>query len=184
MSNELPSGYSATTRLLARKVKPRKGEKPLIVRKSLDPNKPIFWHLPQNKAVNLHNWQHEKMCSDLYVSLETTGLLKHWFFEPNKEYLDIGLKPDRVCLYDGKIFFIEADNGTEVLSTIQEKGVKYKQLSNLHRDRRFWVVFITKGKRRLENILSVLPKDRGAMFQCILYTDLLDFREKTLVTGM
>lgn len=177
MTDKLPSGYSATTRLLARQEKNK-----LVVRKSLDPNKPVFWHLPKTKALNLHNWQHEKMCSDLYVSLETTGLLQRWEYEAHEEYLRIGLKPDRVCLFNGKIFFIEADNGTEVLSTIQEKGVKYRQLSNLHRDRRFWVIFITIGKRRLENILSVLPKDRGAMFQAILYKDLLDFTGKISVT--
>jgi Replication-relaxation len=168
-TEQLPSGYSGTTRLLARRLKSK-----LIKRKSLDPNKPIFWHLPKTKALNLHNWQHEKICGDLYVSLETTGLLQRWTYEPHPEYLELGLKPDRVCIFNEKIVFIEVDTGTEVLRVLQDKAFKYKQLASRHRDRKFYVLFVVSGKRRLENVCSILPQDRGFMFLAMLSSDLVN----------
>ncbi len=154
-TKELPQGYSGITRLLTRMV-----EDGQIRVTKIHQNAPQFFHLPETKAPTLQGFQHELAAANIYVAYDTTGKLEQWHWEPHEEYLNIGLKPDRVSSIDGKIIFWEVDRGTEVLAVIREKVERYIQLSKLHPERRFHVAFAASKGRAKSILLDVLMNYR------------------------
>lgn len=123
-------------------------------------NAPLFFHLSETKAPTLQGFQHELAAANLYVAYETTGKLEQWYTEPHEEYLSIGLKPDRASVIDGRIVFWEVDRGTEILAVIREKVERYIRLSQLHPERRFYVVFSAPKGRAKSILLDVLTDFR------------------------
>ena len=157
-----PPNLAGTIRLLK-----RMAEDGVIKCKSLSPTTPDYYHLPKTRALSLHGHKHEKLCGDLYVAFETTGQLHYWDKpEDYEEYETLGLKPDRaMILTGGEICFWEVDRGGEVYRIIQQKVEKYIQLSRLHPDKRFHVIFTTiddkqTAKSRCAGILDLLEDFR------------------------
>jgi hypothetical protein len=139
----------------------------LIKCKTISKIDPEYYCLPKVVALNLHSHLHERLCGDLYVAYETSGQLHAWEKPVDyEEYETLGLKPDRsMVLTNGTICFWEVDRGGEVYRIIREKVEKYIQLSRLHPDQRFHVVFTTiddkqTAKSRCAGILDLLEEHR------------------------
>lgn len=123
----------------------------LIKRTKVHQNAPHFFQLPKVKAYNLHNYRHEWMAGELYVSYKTSGELRFWGYDYDKEMEGLGLKPDRTSNIGGQIIFWEVDRGTEPLEVIKDKVAKYIRLSG--GKPRFNVVFV--GSRgRMNSVLK------------------------------
>jgi hypothetical protein len=147
--------------------------------KHISPTTPEYYHLPTVTAVSKHGEEHERLCGDLYVAYETTGVVSHWERpEGYDENERLGLKPDRQMVMGGKIYFWEVDRGTEDYFTpkgIKGKIEKYKQLSRLHPDKDFYIVFTTidakqSAKARCARILEMLGEERrGDQFLVTLH---------------
>ncbi|HZS47243.1 MAG TPA: hypothetical protein VFC63_19370 [Blastocatellia bacterium] len=167
-SKDLPPSYVGTTRLLNRKYqigrRKIKGEKPIIECTQIEANKPEFWHIPGQRGRNLHNWQHEKRCGDVYVSYETVGALNFWTDGHHEEYDDYGLIPDRVSRVLNRIVFWEVERETKLLPTFEDKCPKYVRLSRAHPGKKMYVIWTVITKGRLDNLLSLTPPHPGLMF--------------------
>jgi hypothetical protein len=167
------------TRLLKRMYetveKEGRKKKRLIEAKRPHQNTPIFYYLPDRIAPNVINYSHELECANLYVAYQLTGSLEQWHWEPHEEYLNLGLKPDRVSRIAGKIIFWEVDMGTYPLERLHEKVEKYIALSKRHPDHRFHVIF-TASKGRARNILFDVLADykRGNQFLVGEHTRVLE----------
>lgn len=159
------------TRLLTRMsqtlIEQGKRKVPLIKRSAIHTYKniPEFFHLPHVGAPGLQNFQHEKLCADIYTAYYTTGLLNNWQWEPYEEYQKLNLVPDRPSVIGDKIFFWEVDRGTENLSEIEKKIPKYIELARV-KQKQFHVPIAVPTKGRAKNILlDILPKfKRGNQF--------------------
>lgn len=156
-TDEIPSGYSGLSRLLDRMAEDKEIKKTRIAqRKRPLMNTPLFFHLPTVKAPNAHNYQHEKDCADLYVSCQTTGLLRKWTWEEFPDFASCGVKPDRLSVIerqdDGRAIMWENDSGDEPLEEIAGKVERYIQFAERYQ-RRFAVPFVAHSKGRARNIL-------------------------------
>jgi hypothetical protein len=128
-------------------------------------NSPLYFHEPQTIGLRNTNHEHERACADIYVTYQLTWTLQFWECVPHPEYLDLGLKPDRVSNIEGRIVFWEVDKGTETLNVIRKKVERYIKLSTLHPDRRFYVIFTATRNRAKSILLDVLPDfKRGNQF--------------------
>ena len=138
-------------------------------------NAPFFFHLPNVVGLREQNWRHEKLCGDVYAAYQTSWLLQRWDCLPDEEMLSLGLMPDRSSVIDGRIVFWEVDRGTETWARLRSKLELYVRLSELHKDHRFNVVFVTETRGRAESILfDVLPEfRRGNQFLVTLHSSLI-----------
>jgi len=86
------------------------------------PTMPEYYRLLETRALSKNHTPHEDLVEQLYTALELTGALGTYQvpIEPN-EY---GLKPDALCVYQGKVIFWEVDRGTEDYDT--PKGIRGK----------------------------------------------------------
>lgn len=108
------------------------------------PTVPEYYRLPETRALSKNHLPHESLIAELYTALELTGALGTW--EIRRETDAFGLKPDAVCVYQGKIIFWEVDRGTEDYLT--PKGIKgkldrYLRMSKANPDVRLYVGFTT-----------------------------------------
>ena len=181
-SKELPPGYVGITRLLNRMAYPRCDHNLnrtgdyhkryckvcsliKITKIPRENNSPLYFHVPQVIGLRNTNHEHERACADLYVTYTLTWNVRFWESVPHEEYLELGLKPDRVSNIDGRIIFWEVDKGTETLAVIRKKVERYIDLSKLHPDRRFHVIFTATKARAKSILLDVLPDfKRGNQF--------------------
>lgn len=177
-STDFHSGYVGVTRLLNRMAYPkcghnldkRRGEYRerfcktcSLVKKTKIPrenNSPLYFHLPHIKGLRNTNHEHQRACADLYVTYSLTGNLRFWEHVPHEEYLELGLKPDRVSHIEGRIIFWEVDKGTETLNVIRKKVERYIDLARCHPDKRFYVVFTATRGRAKSILVDVLPDFR------------------------
>ena len=176
-TKELPPGYVGITRLLSRMAYPRCHHN---LKKSGDyhkrycklcslvkvtkipreQNSPLYFHEPRTLGLRNTNHEHERACADLYVTYSLTWNVRFWELMPHPEYIELGLKPDRVSNIDARIVFWEVDRGTETLAVIRRKVERYIELSRLHRDRKFYVIFTATRGRAKSILLDVLPDFR------------------------
>jgi len=181
-TTEFPPGYAGTTRLLNRMAFPECNHNfkrdggyhrrfcescsLLKVRKiPKEQNAPLYFHLPHIKALNRFNHEHERACADLYCTYSLTWNVKYWEAVPAEEFLELGFAPDRSSIIDGRIIFWEIDKGTETLAVIRKKVERYIQLSRLHPERKFHVVFTaTRGRAKSILLDVLLDFKRGNQF--------------------
>ena len=161
-----PPNLAGSIRILKRMAE----DKELKV-KAISPTDPEYYCLPKIRALSRFNHLHERLCADLYVAFDITGKLQYWEKpEDYDEYVELGLKPDRAMILDGVLCFWEVDRGGEPYKVIQAKVEKYIQLSRLHPDKRFHVIFTTiddkqTAKSRCAAILDLLAEyKRGDQF--------------------
>lgn len=107
-----------------------------------DLNKPYFYALPDTKALNRHNFEHELACAQVYVSYVTTGRVQEWRAFHDREFLELRLLYDRLMVLGNRIFFWEIDRGRETYAELKDKIGKYLYLGKLH-PQRFHVIFAT-----------------------------------------
>ena len=128
-------------------------------------NAPLYFHYPQTIGLRNTSHEHERACADLYVTYSLTWNINFWESVPHEEYLELGLKPDRSSIIDSRIIFWEVDKGTETLAVIRKKVERYIELSQLHPERRFHVIFTASKARARSILLDVLPPfKRGNQF--------------------
>jgi Replication-relaxation len=188
----MPPGHSGTTRLLNRMAYPDCKENTRrdglsyerfcklhslikVNRIPKNQNAPFFFHLPNVVGLREQNWKHEKLCGDLYAAYQTTWSLQRWDSLPDEEMLSLGLIPDRSSIIDGRIAFWEVDRGTETRARLRTKVELYIKLSQLHRDQRFHVVFVTETSGRAESVLFDVLEDfrRGNQFVVGLHKSII-----------
>jgi hypothetical protein len=109
---------------------------------------PEYYRLPETYSLSkshiIEADAHENLVEKLYVALELTGALGTWIIPTDKD--ENGLKPDAVCVYQGKVIYWEVDRGTEDYLT--PKGIKgkldrYLKKSTDNPEIRFYVGFTT-----------------------------------------
>lgn len=165
--------YSGMTRLLNRMLKDK-----LIRVHKLGQNDPLFFFLPGTKAPT-EKYHHERSCAELYVACEITGLLTEWGtperFEDYREYVKLGLLPDRISILDNTLIFWEVDEGSENYETVSDKIPRYVSLSRKHPAHRFHVIFTTQDCYRSKNAKRVLRQSARARAKRILL-DLMEFK--------
>jgi hypothetical protein len=139
--------------------------------KTLSAVDPEYYCLPKTRALSRFTHLHERLCADLYVAFEITGQLTYWEKPGDYEENEVlGLKPDRQMILNGTICFWEVDRGGESYKVIKSKVERYIQLSQLHPDKRFHVIFTTiddkqTAKSRCAAILDLLVEyKRGDQF--------------------
>src|SRR5689334_19155111 len=124
LSRLFSTSYSGMTRLLNRMVNDK-----LIRVHKVSQNDPLYFFLPFTKAPTIFSHSHERSCADIYVSYAMTAQLQSWsvpeVMEDYEEYVQVGLRPDRISVIDGKIVFWEIDRGTENYEDVSDKIPKY-----------------------------------------------------------
>ena len=179
---EFPPGYVGITRLLNRMAYPR-CEHNLnrtgdyhkrfckvcslikVTKIPREKNSPLYFHTPQVIGLRNTTHEHERACADVYVTYHLSWTVRFWETVPADEYLQLGLKPDRASTIEGRIIFWEVDKGTETLSVIRKKVERYIQLSQLHPNQKFYVIFTASKDRARSILLDVLPPfKRGNQF--------------------
>jgi len=128
-------------------------------------NSPLYFHTPDVIGLRNTSHEHERAAADLYVTYQLASMIKFWESVPADEYLELGLKPDRASTLEGRIIFWEVDKGTETLNVIRKKVERYIELSKLHPNNRFYVIFTATRERARSILLDVLPAyKRGDQF--------------------
>ena len=108
------------------------------------PTMPEYYRLPETRALSKNHTPHEDLVEQLYTALELTGALGTWKVPTEPD--EYRLKPDAICVYQGKIIFWEVDRGTEDYLT--PKGIKgkldrYLQMSKANPELRLYTGFTT-----------------------------------------
>ncbi len=116
---------------------------------------------PAIKPLELANYEHERMCADVYVSLKLTGHLQEWEVNSAKHRL---IEEDRKAVFLDRIIYWEIDRGTEKKGAISYKATRYVKLNG-----RFHVIFVAPNEDRANAILHELPTNRGAQFLVSLH---------------
>jgi Replication-relaxation len=105
---------------------------------------PYFFHLLHQKRYNNINYQHEKICGDIYVYCQE--LIEYWEYSEQPDFLEYKLKPDRQSIMGGKIIIWEIDRATMTRGKIIQKIEKYIQFAQ-DNNRQFNVAFATTPRR-------------------------------------
>jgi hypothetical protein len=116
---------------------------------------------PAIKPLELANYEHERMCADVYVSFYLTGQLQEWEVNSAKHRL---IEEDRKSVFLDRQIYWEIDRGTERRGAIKSKADRYVKLSG-----RFHVIFVAPHEDRANAILNELPTNRGGQFLVTLY---------------
>jgi hypothetical protein len=133
---------------------------------------PYFYHLKSHpKAYNIHNYKHEKICADIYISLNK--YLIEWNNKPDNFLNPLGIYPDRLSVINGEIILWEIDRATEKLGDIKNKIEKY--LSCAQSTPKHLSVVFASTPRRGKSILKLLAgvRSRNVWFFVVDYQELI-----------
>lgn len=127
--------------------------------KRADQIQPHFYHLKSHrKAYNIFNYKHEKICADIYCTLQP--YLNYWNCEPEPGFEEVGLKCDRASIVNKEIVFWEIDRSTMTTGKVKDKVARYLKLAK-GQTLTFSVVFACSN-RRAKSLINVFSEFKNS----------------------
>lgn len=109
---------------------------------------------PPKSEVHALKYDHEKMCADIFVALMNSGKLWAWLGEGNQK---IGFRYDRGFKVDGRVFYLEAETGSQSEDKWRGKIANYrKHYHSTHEP--FNVLFIVPTEKLLERVARIFEE--------------------------